>query len=98
MLIYLVYIKLVFSYLEGLVSYQQCTLNYFPFNCLACGVAHQALEEIEPAGDNILIQGELNERQCCAICDDYLIVVWIGCGPVGLFGVGLARAMGATTM
>ena len=23
----------------------------------ACGVAHQALEEIEPKGDNILIQG-----------------------------------------
>ena len=27
------------------------------FLCVACGVAHQALEEIEPAGDNILVQG-----------------------------------------
>ena len=26
---------------------------------LACGVAHQALEEIDPKGDNILIQGTL---------------------------------------
>ncbi len=26
--------------------------------CSACGVAHQALESIDPKGDDILIQGE----------------------------------------
>jgi threonine dehydrogenase-like Zn-dependent dehydrogenase len=42
-----------------------------------CGVAHQALEEIDPKGETILIQG---------------------CGPVGLFAIGLAKVMGAKRM
>ena len=41
---------------------------------LACGVAHQALEAIEPAGEDVLI---------------------LGCGPVGLLAVGIAKALGA---
>ena len=44
------------------------------FFVLACGVAHQALEAIEPAGEDILI---------------------LGCGPVGLLAVGVAKALGA---
>ncbi|XP_003382382.1 PREDICTED: uncharacterized protein LOC100635091 [Amphimedon queenslandica] len=40
-----------------------------------CGVAHQALDAINPIGEDILIQG---------------------CGPIGLFAIGLAKVMGAT--
>lgn len=41
----------------------------------ACGVAHQAVESIEPDGEDVLI---------------------LGCGPVGLLAVGIAKALGAT--
>ncbi|XP_065912484.1 L-threonine 3-dehydrogenase-like [Dysidea avara] len=39
------------------------------------GVAHQALEEIDPNGETVLV---------------------MGCGPIGLLSVGIAKAMGAT--
>lgn len=42
---------------------------------LACGVAHQAVESIDPNGEDILI---------------------LGCGPVGLLAVSIAKALGAT--
>ena len=32
--------------------------NSLNLNPSACGVAHQALEAIDPKGDNILVQGE----------------------------------------
>ena len=67
----------------------------------ACGVAHQALEEIEPKGDNILIQGEYDHMIMHVTSHVTLELSWgayPGCGPVGLFAVGLARVMGATKM
>lgn len=63
----------------------------------ALGVAHQALEEINPSGDNILIQGKR-----WRLCSRMLFIVSVmycgiaGCGPIGLFGIGIAKAMGAT--
>ncbi|XP_003382380.1 PREDICTED: uncharacterized protein LOC100634840 isoform X1 [Amphimedon queenslandica] len=40
-----------------------------------CGVAHQAVESIEPDGEDVLV---------------------LGCGPVGLLAVGIAKALGAS--
>lgn len=60
----------------------------------ALGVAHQALEEINPSGDNILIQGmRLRQHQ-----GTLFSLIDVGCGPIGLFGIGIAKAMGATKM
>lgn len=70
------YLKLIWimnehRYLNVIHSNIFITVLFF---VLACGVAHQALEAIEPAGEDILI---------------------LGCGPVGLLAVGIAKALGA---
>lgn len=70
------YLKLIWTmkelqYLNVMHNNIFVTILFF---VLACGVAHQALEAIEPAGEDILI---------------------LGCGPVGLLAVGVAKALGA---
>ena len=72
----LTYLKLIWimnkhQYLNVIHNNIFITILFF---VLACGVAHQALEAIEPAGEDILI---------------------LGCGPVGLLAVGVAKALGA---
>ncbi len=60
-------------------------------------MAHQALESIDPKGDDILIQG-IHTSQPYIQITEYCPLSFSGCGPVGLLAVGLAKAMGATKM
>ena len=55
------------------------------------------MEEIDPKGDNILIQG-IYVTVIFIFCDFILNDVFAGCGPVGLFAIGIAKVMGASKM
>lgn len=56
-------------------------------------MAHQALEEIEPNGETVLIIGE-----CLILFVRHIMWYTTGCGPIGLLTTGIAKAMGATKM
>jgi len=84
--------------LQGLLkeyfhSYRHTFVESLVCYITAVGVAHQALEEINPDGETVLVMGKWSS-------DNILLVVmtcnYVGCGPIGLLSVSIAKAMGAT--
>lgn len=61
------------SHLATLLAYALIILSLHFFPCLLSGVAHNAVESISVAGEDVLV---------------------LGCGPVGLFAIGVAKALG----
>ena len=58
-------------------------------------MAHQALDAINPKGDNVLVQG-WQELEIKKQGQPLTFFFCSGCGPVGLFAIAIAKAMGAT--